>query len=176
MNVDLIITLLIAVVPSGIIAFAAMQSFKTFFNGQERKALLQMKTDDHKTSFPLKLQAYERLAIFLERIKVHNLVLRVYTPGADAKYMQAEMMKAIRSEFEHNLSQQIYVSPTAWSLVVFAKEETIQMMNLASQTMKEGNGSTDFSNVIFELNKGLEKEPTEQALKFINEEAKKLMA
>ena len=63
---------------------------------------------------PLRLQAYERMALFLERIDPNQLVMRIHTPGLTVSQEQNLLLTAIRSEFEHNLSQQIYISDPVW--------------------------------------------------------------
>ena len=74
---------------------------------------------------PLRLQAYERMALFLERIEPNQLVLRIHNPGLSVPEEQNLLLTAIRSEFEHNLSQQIYISNEVWNQIYLAKEDTV---------------------------------------------------
>jgi len=75
-------------------------------------------------------QAYERLVLFLERINPSNMVLRMHKNNASAQMLEADMVKSIREEYEHNLSQQIYFSDEIWKLIKLAKEETIKLISL----------------------------------------------
>lgn len=85
-----------------------------------------------KQMLPIRLQAYERLILFLERIHPASLVMRVMPEATSAKQFQALLLQTIREEFEHNLVQQLYVSETAWSLIKAAREEMVQTINLSA--------------------------------------------
>ena len=91
---------------------------KRYFENQQKERLLQMKLDERRETLkvvtPIRLQAYERLALFLERISPNSLVLRCYQPGMDLKLLQGVMTKNIRDEWEHNLSQQVYLTVPTW--------------------------------------------------------------
>ena len=125
---------------------------------------------NQKLITPIKLQAYERIALFLERIALNNLIVRVYKPGMSARMLQAELLKAIRSEFEHNLSQQIYLSNDSWNATKTAKEETIKAINIASSKVSDEASGTDLSKIIFELITKVDKLPTEYALELLKME------
>src|SRR5687768_6617019 len=91
---------------------------------------------------PLRLQAYERALLYLERISLENLVLRVDSRGKTVKAFQMEMTSEIRMEFEHNLAQQLYIDSDSWDAVVRAKEQTIGFINhTAAALPKEATGS-----------------------------------
>ena len=95
--------------------------------------MLQMKIDEHKESLkvvtPIRLQAYERMALYLERISPNSLILRTFRPGMDIKALQTAMTKSIRDEWEHNLSQQVYLTTESWNRIREAKEEMINLIN-----------------------------------------------
>ena len=83
----------------------------------------------HKLIVPLKLQAYERLMLYVERIKFPVLVKRVFYPGISRNDFQFSLLQNVQDEFEHNLAQRLYVSESTWQLVVMAKEEVLQNVN-----------------------------------------------
>jgi len=168
-----VVAFLVGLIPAVVVTYLAINMLKSFMDNNLRKEAVAIKQEASKTLLPLRIQAYERLIIFLERIRINSLVMRTHKSGMDAQYFQAELLKNIRSEYEHNVSQQIYVSDSAWQLVVFAKEETIQMLNLASKSSTEGQSATDFSRILFELNGGLEHQPVDEAIKFIKKEMRK---
>lgn len=89
----------------------------------------------------VRLQAYERLLLFLERIRLDGLVLREIAPNVSSMEMQAKLAQVIRSEFEHNLAQQIYVSAEGWNQIVAAREEAISIINVVTQNLDEKAGS-----------------------------------
>lgn len=131
-------------------------------------------SQDHAMILPLRLQAYERFVLFLERIHPANLVMRLNTPDSSAGQMQSALVKTIREEFEYNLSQQLYVSGHAWELIKNAKEETIALVNHASSGLPEEAMSADFVKRIFEVAISRGKLPVETALDEIKKELQKL--
>ena len=89
-----------------------------------------------KTTLSLRLQAYERMVLFLERINPPNLIIRVSPGNKKAVDLQTSLLKAIREEYEHNLSQQLFISPDSWDLIKTAKEEIVKSVNLAAALVK----------------------------------------
>jgi hypothetical protein len=124
----------------------------------------------------LRMQAYERLTHFVERIHPNSLIGRHYAKGATAQDVQLAMIKNIREEYEHNLSQQIYVSQEVWQTVKSAKEQEIAMINQIGSQMKMGASATEFVTRIseFALDEHTEV-PTDIALHIINREAKQIL-
>ncbi len=88
-----------------------------------------------RTVTPIKLQAYERIVLFLERISLESLLLRVSSPDMSASQLHTALLNAIRNEFEHNLSQQIYMSPQAWEVVSNASSNMIKIINSEAEKM-----------------------------------------
>lgn len=89
----------------------------------------ELKTVSSKITVPLKIQAYERLLLYIERIQFPVLVKRVFHPGISRNDFQFSLMQNVQDEFEHNLAQRLYVSETTWQLIVLAKEEVLQNVN-----------------------------------------------
>jgi hypothetical protein len=129
---------------------------------------------DHQTILPLRLQAYERFVLFLERIHPSNLVLRLNSPELSALQLQSLLVRTIREEFEYNLSQQLYVSDNSWELIKNAKEETIAMINNACSGLPEEAHSADLVKSVFEMAVARGKLPVETALGEIKKELQKL--
>src|SRR5690606_22121359 len=99
---------------------------------------IEMLRENQGPAVRLRLQAYERLVLFLERIHPRNLALRVYQSGMSVAELQATLIFNIRTEFEHNLSQQIYVTQNVWNTVKGVKEQELNMINsIASQLNPE---------------------------------------
>jgi hypothetical protein len=160
-----------AVILGGIVAIYLFSYFK------EKKALEQTpeKVAD-KNTLPLKLQAYERLVLLAERIAIPNLVGRVNQTGLSAREMQLLMIQTIRQEFEHNITQQIYVSPEAWEAIRNLKEQNILIINQVSTYLPESATGTDLNKSLMEL---LVENPKASLHNIVSEalsfEAKKLM-
>ncbi len=126
--------------------------------------------DDQKIILPLKLQAYERFVLLLERIHPANLVMRVNSAELSSIQLQSQLVRSIREEFEYNLSQQLYVSEASWELIKNAKEETIALINQASGKVGENAHSSELIKAIFDISMERGKLPVETALETIKRE------
>ena len=149
---------------------------KRYFDNQQKQQLLQMKVDERaamqKTVAPIRLQAYERMALFLERIGPESLVLRCYQPGMDLKLLQGVMTKNIRDEWEHNLSQQVYISSQLWTRIREAKNEMINLVNSAAVSLPDTTDPTRLAAAIFAS--AAEHSPVESALAAMHDELNEL--
>ena len=146
----LVVAVLAAVAVTGWIVYLLV---KRYFDNRQKERLLQMKLDERsetlKVVTPIRLQAYERMALFLERIAPSSLVLRCWQPGMDLKLLQGVMTKNIRDEWEHNLSQQVYLSPELWARIREAKDEMINLVNSSAVSLTEESDPTKLAATIF---------------------------
>lgn len=149
---------------------------KRYFDNQQKERLLQMKIDERRESLkvvtPIRLQAYERMALFLERISPDSLVLRCYQPGMDLKLLQGVMTKNIRDEWEHNLSQQVYLSPGTWARIREAKDEMVNLVNSSAVTLTDTDDPTRLAASIFAS--AAQHLPTDKALEELHKEINEL--
>ena len=98
---------------------------------------MELKVQALKIIMPLKVQAYERFLLYLERVQLPQLVKRVYVPGIEKGAFHLQMLQSVREEFEHNLAQQLYVANSTWNAVVNAKEELVNQINTTFEQLKE---------------------------------------
>ncbi len=124
---------------------------------------------------PLQLQAYERIVLFVERIAPQNLISRVNQPGFSVLDMQIAMVSSIKSEYDHNVSQQIYVTAQAWEAVKTVKEQTISIINQMALKLPPDAPSIELNKQILELFMRQPESPSDIAIEIINAEARKLM-
>jgi len=124
---------------------------------------------------PLQLQAYERLVLLVDRINPQNLVSRIYQPELTVVDMQIAMVHTIRAEFDHNISQQIYVSPTAWETVKTFKEQSITIINQIATQLPQDAPAKELNKQLLEVYLQSEESPAEVAAQILNAEAKKIM-
>ena len=127
MNTLLIILLgLIPVTAVLVITFLFLKK-----EGQKETNYLKLELKKQRQEFflPSRLEAYQRAILLLERIHPNSLVMRLHNPGMPAKMLQGEFLKAIREEYDHNVAQQLFISPLGWKMVRDAKEETIKIIN-----------------------------------------------
>lgn len=127
-------------------------------------------------SEPLRIQAYERLVLYLERISPNAMVVRLHQGGMSADALRNDLTRSIREEFEHNLSQQIFVSEAAWNQVLHARDETIKLVNIAHQKMNEQSSGLELSKLIFSILSEVGKAPNEDALREVRKEARELIS
>ena len=102
---------------------------------QGRRRFLLHKETQSKT-LPLRLQAYERLTLLLERIDPNSLLIRVKPTGNDLNKYEQDLVSSIEDEFVHNLSQQIYVSVEMWNVTRTTKNTTIQIIRQTAMNEK----------------------------------------
>ena len=98
---------------------------------------MELKVQALKIIMPLKVQAYERFLLYLERVQLPQLVKRVYVPGMEKGAFHLQLLQNVREEFEHNLAQQLYVSNSTWNAVVNAKEELVNQINTTFEQLKD---------------------------------------
>lgn len=156
--------------PAVIVFITAYFLLKEFFYQESKKRELDVKLEKVKITLPVRLQAYERIILFLERISPTNLVMRVHQQGMSSAEFQKVLVQTIRDEYTHNLSQQLYVSSKAWDLVKTAREEMIRQINTSAAQLDEKATSIDLSNKLLEMS--MEKMATKKALDFLKEEAR----
>lgn len=123
---------------------------------------------------PVRMQAYERLILFLERIDPNSLIVRVHRPGMTALQLQNELLMNVRNEYEHNSTQQLYVSSEVWGMITGSKDAVIQVINLASKKMSDKSSGLDLSNVLIEIIGRSGVHPTKDALEGVKAEARQL--
>src|ERR1035437_3704092 len=140
-----LLVIVMSVVP-GLLVLIAVYLMQNYFRKQENDRTDKLlKVEASKISLPVRLQAYERLTLLMERIAPAALVLRITRPGIGLFQLQQEMIQSVHEEFEHNLSQQIYVSADCWSLVKSAIEQTIQQVNITVAGLKSDADAGTFA-------------------------------
>jgi len=165
------------VIPSIVVLIACNLIISRFLMAQNQQKQMAIFQDVQQTTIRLRLQAYERLALLMERIHPRNLIPRVYSPNMTVQELQITMSMAIKTEYEHNLSQQIYVSTNVWKTVQSVKEQELMMVNSIAQTLKPEASAKELHAKIMDYILTSEKElPTDIALAIIDEEAKKVLS
>ena len=125
---------------------------------------------NQKIITPIRLQAYERVILFLERISPNSIIARLQIPNMTVAQLQKELLTLIRSEFEHNLSQQLYISIDAWEEVKMAKEKTIKLINLCATKLNPNDNAFKLTQEIFEQLINLEISPMQEAINYLKKE------
>jgi len=171
MTGDGIFQLFAFLLPAIVTGAVAFYFFRLHTKNEEGRRRYLLHKDSQKNAMPIRLQAYERLALFLERISIPSLVVRVAPKSTDKADYENLLIKNIENEFEHNLSQQIYMSDECWNIIKAAKNATIQAIRRA------GMSESDTADKLREdvLNATMDKQsPSATALGFVKKEINEL--
>jgi hypothetical protein len=171
---DTFLEILKYILPSFVMFGALYFVMNRFLETEHRKQLMLLRKDNNTVTTPLRLQAYERLVLFLERTSMDKLVLRVNKPGMSANLLKAELLRTIQQEFDHNLTQQLYVSNTSWDTVKKVADESLKVVKLAATQMKPNSTAMDLAQKIFEIMTKLEKSPSQIAILILKKEIRQL--
>jgi hypothetical protein len=167
-----IIEILAYTLPSLITGSVAYYLFNLYFKEQQNTRRWLLQKDAQKDALPLRLQAYERMTLFLERISLTKLLVRISPISTDKMDYGNLIIEHIEQEFEHNLTQQIYMSDECWSIITTAKNATIQMIRKTIVT-EEIKDADSLRNVL--LNDLLDKQsPSNAALAYIKNEVSQM--
>ncbi len=162
-------------IPALIVFFTAWFILRSMIKNDQDKRRQELILQNNRIVIPIKLQAYERIILFLERISLESLLVRVSSSAMSASQLHSALVTAIRNEYEHNLSQQIYMSPQAWEVVRNARSNMIKIINSEAEKMPETASGMDLGKLLLELIMELEKEPTRAAIEYVKEEVARII-
>jgi hypothetical protein len=168
-----ILEILAYTLPSIITGAVAYYLFNSYFKDQQNTRRWLLQKENQKDSLPLRLQAYERMALFLERINPSNLLIRITPFSSDKNQYENLIIEHINQEYEHNITQQIYLSDECWTIIQTAKNTTIQ--NIRKTNMNE---KVDSANKLREviLSDLLDSQsPSTIALSFLKDEVGRII-
>jgi len=143
---------------------------KDYLDKSYNKELLDLKRSAQAQTFPLKLQAHERMVIFLERLNPANMLVRLHVADTTVRELHHLVLSDIRAEYQHNVTQQLYVTNEAWLLLKQLKEDTIDLINNAAKGLPQDAPSVELSKVVLTHLAGLEENPYEVAINRIKGE------
>ncbi|WP_342087261.1 DUF7935 family protein [Dyadobacter sp. OTU695] len=134
------------------------------------KQRIDIRSKNVDITLPLRLQAYERMCLYLERITPNNLLLRLAPSATSALELQQIVLHEIREEYNHNVAQQLYISTQAWEQIVNAMNETVAVVNQAAAEVSAEAPASDLAKKIFSHVIEKEIQPSTHALKVLKEE------
>lgn len=157
--------------PLIVLLVAVLLILKHFSDKEKYKQKFETIQANNKLITPIRLQAYERIILLLERIKPDAMALRLQKSNLTAIQMQILMLGTVRKEFNHNLSQQLYITNETWQAIVNAKEQISRLINLTGTKMGKDSGSNEFTRALIETYNDFEKKPVENSLIILKQEA-----
>jgi hypothetical protein len=147
---------------------------KSMFDRDYKIKLLEAKLNMQKDVIPLRLQAYERITLFLERISPNNLLYREMKGEMTVSSFQSVLLDTVRSEFEHNVTQQVYISPQTWAVIRNVKEDIVKIINTSANELRGDLPAIELSKKIFEKVMAGEEAPVQKAMNYIKSEVSQL--
>lgn len=174
-TMELLADILKITIPALIVFLTSWVLLKNMISLDQDRRRQEIILLNSRTVTPIKLQAYERIILFLERISLESLLVRISTTDMSASQLHTAMLSTIRSEFEHNLSQQIYMSPQAWEVVKNARSNMIRIINTEAEKMESDSPGLALSQKLLERIMELETEPTRAAIDYIKNEVARMI-
>ena len=167
--------LLLVCFPALIVFAACYLLIKQFLNNREQIELIDIQRRSAAKVLPLKLQAYERLILLFERVYVPALITRIKTKRMSSGELQSALMIAIQQEFEHNVTQQIYVSDKLWEIIRLVKQELYNQLDHVMVSTAFNGDADDYTSALIEHFSKPDFDPTRKAIYAIKQEAKLLL-
>ena len=147
--------------------FIAYATLKSEIERSRQLKLLDLKKAAMSTTLPLRLKAHERMALLIERINPSSLLVRTHSPGLTVLQMQQLLVSEVQNEFQHNVTQQVYLGHQVWMLVRKLKEDTISLINHSAKSLDLEAPSIELSKLILNHMASLEENPYDAALALI---------
>ena len=167
---EMIYDLLKITIPAVLMLYLSYLLVRSFLRNQLDEAAFSVRQKNQEVIVPIRLQAYERVTLLLERINPANLLSRLGNSDYSAEEFQQILVHEIRNEFNHNLSQQVYMSDSAWTYVITAIEQTISLINSSANELDKKAKGIELARVILENSAGEEMDAPKQAIRYIKEE------
>jgi len=167
---DTIFILCLIVLPALLVFFTAQYMMKQHITNSVQLVKTEILKTNLNTFTPLKLQAYERIALFLERTSIPALIQSYAQAGQSALGFAAAATHAIKEEYSYNVSQQIYVSSQMWTLVKAIKEQHLQLLQNITASLPAEATAADLSQKLIEFLQSMDVQPQDRGMEFMKNE------
>ncbi|HPG73695.1 MAG TPA: hypothetical protein PLM49_05335 [Bacteroidales bacterium] len=161
-------------IPALLVLITAYLVLKQMYKKDAEIRKLEISLRNQKMITPIRLQAYERIILFLERIGPNHLVMRIQQPHMTVGELHREMLQNIRTEFEHNLSQQVYMNAETWEIIKNAKENIVKLVNTCASEIDPSENAMLLSKTLFDKLIEMSKAPNQTAIDAIKKEIREL--
>jgi hypothetical protein len=156
------------------VVWIAFYLIKPYLDKSERIQLLEFKKAVGNQTLPLRLQAYERVILFIERINPENMLVRLNAPGYSAADLHSIIVNEVRNEYQHNITQQIYVSSRAWGVAKRIKEDTLNIVGSAMKDLPANATGLDLGRILLVQLSQMENNPYEIGGELIRQDLEQL--
>jgi hypothetical protein len=171
---DVFLEILKFTIPSLIVFFTAFFFMRSWSQQEDKRRRHEFNMHLKDDILPIRLQAYERIILFMERIAPESILIRLNRTGMSAKQLQTELQNSIRHEYEHNLSQQTYVSAEAWQKIQIARNQILKIVNDSAAELKENASGSSLGKLILENVMELKTPPSQAAVNYLKKEVNDL--
>lgn len=166
------IDILKIVLPALIVLLTAYLLIDKLLRNEEKRRNFELRKLSSSAITPIRLRAYERLMLVLERTTPSALIVNVAIPGMTNMELHTQLLSNIRQEFSHNLSQQIYVSDESWNNFRGAQESLLRLVNTCASKCNPANSATELAELIIQVYDASEQTPTELAINTLKKEVR----
>jgi len=168
---ETLLELLKITLPALTVFFTVWFILKEFFNGQLQQKNLELRQQAANTSVPLKLQAYERLILYCERIYLPTLILRLRDDNMTNAELRLALLITIQQEYEYNITQQLYITSQLWEIVKVSRDNTLNIINLAYEKVNPKDNCSALISILLDIAPQQEASGLQIAIKAIKQEA-----
>jgi hypothetical protein len=167
-----ILDILKIVLPALIVLLTAYLMIDKLLRNEESRRNYELRKNSLSTITPIRLRAYERLILLLERTTPSALILNVAKVGMTNLELHTQLLATIRHEFSHNFSQQIYVSDDVWNYIRVTQESLLQLVNTCGTKCNSNESASELAELIIQVYDASEQTPTELAIEKLKKEVK----
>lgn len=165
--------LLMYTVPSVIVGALAYLLINKFLQREQQRSLMELRRENQKFSAPAMLLAYEKLVLLLDRTQIPGVISRLHRNGMSARLLQNEIITTIRTEFDYNISQQLYVSKNTWEYLKKSRDESIKLVNMAATKVNDSASGLEFTRELLTMLAAQETDWNQKALDVLKAEFRK---
>jgi len=160
------------VLPALLVLLTAYLLLNKLLRSEEKRRNFELRKEALNTLTPIRLRAYERLILVLERTTPATLIVNVAKPDMKNIDLQTQLLASIRQEFSHNLSQQIYVSDEIWTYIRSAQESLLRLVNSCAAQCNPANSASELAERVIQVYGASEQTPTEIAIDKLKKEVR----
>lgn len=174
-RMEILVDIIKVAIITGIVVLGFYLIMKKYLESKQQAAFAERQILNNKDNTPLKFEAYERLLMLSERLSIPNLIYRLNNSQMTAQQLMQSMMITTQTEFDHNITQQLYVSTPLWKIMVTAKNETLEFLNHAMEKIDPNESSSIAAQQLVAMTTVWKQSPMEVVQKAIHEEVKTIL-